>query len=269
MKKLLTLLLITAPVITAAQEWQGKITYNRKQQRELPKEVAARQTKVVEGITETNMDVELMFNKSKSLYRARPLPEDQRYHEGDFESGRFSSSELENAELLIMKTRHVDNHHKVYRDLEKQDIIIKRVFRKKDFLLTAAPESGKWKLTNEKKEITGYKCNKATRIDGDQIVEAWYTTKIPVASGPSVYGDLPGLILEVNIDNGKLLYVARITDVGPDFSDAIIAPSKGKKVTPGQFDKIVRIKKAELKELRTRDSDNEERESAERGRREH
>ena len=187
----------------------------------------------------------------------------------DIEGDRFTSSEMKNAEMLIMKTRAVENYQKVYRDLEKKRVIMKKTFRKKDFLMTEFPKSGKWKLVNENKEIAGYECNKATRIDGEQKIEAWYTTEIPIASGPSVYGDLPGLILEVNINGKNESFVAEIVDLGPDFSDEIVAPSKGKKVTPVQFDEIVRMKKEELERMRERDHDDEERVSEEGAHREH
>ena len=68
-------------------------------------------------------------------------------------------------------------------------------------------ENYDWKLTNESKTIDGRICYKATspQINQDGIrstdpkfdIIAWYTPEIPVSLGPLGYGDLPGLILEL------------------------------------------------------------------------
>lgn len=65
-----------------------------------------------------------------------------------------------------------------------------------------------WTLTNESKIIDGYKCYKATspyfnnetgkKVENTNLViTAWYCPQIPVGFGPLGYGELPGLILEL------------------------------------------------------------------------
>ena len=62
-----------------------------------------------------------------------------------------------------------------------------------------------WVITNETKDISGYKCYKATTfrysdsgvMDEKYAITAWFTPKIPVPYGPNGYGKLPGLILEL------------------------------------------------------------------------
>lgn len=59
-----------------------------------------------------------------------------------------------------------------------------------------------WKIIDDYKSILGYECQKArttfTAPNGktSEIV-AWFTTEIPVSSGPYKYAGLPGLILEI------------------------------------------------------------------------
>ena len=36
-------------------------------------------------------------------------------------------------------------------------------------------------------------------------MSAWFTPEIPVSTGPSMYGGLPGLILEINDDRTTML----------------------------------------------------------------
>ena len=62
-----------------------------------------------------------------------------------------------------------------------------------------------WQITDEEKEIAGYKVRKATTDSyGDKGFEfykrkaiAWFTTDIPIPTGPERYYGLPGLIVEL------------------------------------------------------------------------
>jgi GLPGLI family protein len=61
-----------------------------------------------------------------------------------------------------------------------------------------------WKLENETKKINNYLCYKATWKKGKVNVIAWYCPELPYPSGPIEYGNLPGLILE--LQRNKLYY---------------------------------------------------------------
>lgn len=66
-----------------------------------------------------------------------------------------------------------------------------------------------WMLTNESKLIDSYLCFKATNtytvVNPKGVfkfpVTAWYCPKIPYSHGPLGYGNLPGLILELQVRN--------------------------------------------------------------------
>ena len=70
-------------------------------------------------------------------------------------------------------------------------------------------KENEWVLHNEEKLINGYKCFKATSfyiVQGiDKIfkhpVIAWYCPSISYSFGPNGYGNLPGLILELQVRN--------------------------------------------------------------------
>ncbi|MBC7555586.1 MAG: GLPGLI family protein [Chryseobacterium sp.] len=55
-----------------------------------------------------------------------------------------------------------------------------------------------WKLLNITKKIQGYNCQKATLNFGNRTWEAWFTTEIPIQDGPYIFGNLPGLIVQIN-----------------------------------------------------------------------
>lgn len=87
-----------------------------------------------------------------------------------------------------------------------------------DKILISDSLNFKWKLSKETKTIAGYVCYKATGIRKlfkrrintyvEKPVIAWYTPKINIPSGPSGYGKLPGVILELT-EVGLLTFVVK------------------------------------------------------------
>ena len=57
--------------------------------------------------------------------------------------------------------------------------------------------SMKWQLEDERQTICGYQCQKATCHWRGRDFVAWFTTRIPLKSGPWKFGGLPGLIMKV------------------------------------------------------------------------
>ena len=111
-----------------------------------------------------------------------------------------------------------------------------------------------WKLTGETKMILNYLCQKATTqsinnrmamniVNGvaqqTQVIDTsniavWFTTAIPVSAGPEYGGQLPGMILEININNGRDVYKA--LDVSPKADLAVIKePKSGKTITRQEY----------------------------------
>jgi GLPGLI family protein len=84
----------------------------------------------------------------------------------------------------------------------------------------------KWKILDSIKEIAGYMCLKAQAYEGakGQLIVAWFTMDLPGNEGPEFYRGLPGLILEVDINNGAKVIEA-------------ISVRKGKIVMPKIADK--------------------------------
>ncbi|MFD2551981.1 GLPGLI family protein [Bizionia sediminis] len=78
-------------------------------------------------------------------------------------------------------------------------------------------------------------------------VTAWYTPQIPVNNGPAEYWGLPGLILEVSADRTTIL-CSKIV-LNPAEKEAIKKPSKGKEVTRQEYNKIMKDKIEEMREM--------------------
>ena len=56
----------------------------------------------------------------------------------------------------------------------------------------------KWSLSNEKRIIEGYNCQKAILNFGNRQWAAWFTQEIPIHEGPYIFSSLPGLIVKIS-----------------------------------------------------------------------
>ena len=83
-------------------------------------------------------------------------------------------------------------------------------------------------------------------------IEAWYTPMIPVSQGPDDYWGLPGLILEISVNNTTLL-CSKIV-MNPEEKIDIEAPDKGKEVTKKEYQEIISVKMQEMRDNRGRNS---------------
>jgi GLPGLI family protein len=87
----------------------------------------------------------------------------------------------------------------------KSKTFIEKEIDNKTYILEEKTEYN-WTLTTETKKIGSYNCYKATAektIKNKIIVPitAWYCPEIAYQFGPNGYGSLPGLIVELQIDN--------------------------------------------------------------------
>lgn len=67
-----------------------------------------------------------------------------------------------------------------------------------------------WKIQNDLKEVAGHVCMKAYWEDSlkAQKIVAWFAQDIPSSAGPERFCGLPGLILEVDVNNGGMVVSA-------------------------------------------------------------
>ena len=68
-----------------------------------------------------------------------------------------------------------------------------------------------WTLTNERKDVLGYSCQKATARFRGRDYTAWVATDIPISNGPWLLGGTPGLILEAY--DAKREYIFEATSI--------------------------------------------------------
>lgn len=182
----------------------------------------------------------LYFNEKASLYTTKKgeEPEEQEinHQEGEMRvQMRFSGASSDNA---------------TYLDLKKETLIEKKDFMDKTFLVQDKDPKLPWKLGTESKKILDYNCRKATAEIDDRSIEAWFTTELPIASGPGSYFGLPGMILEIksSSESGDRHLTAESVQLKTLEADQITAPKKGKKVSREAFKKIVEEKTKEMQD---------------------
>ncbi len=243
-------LLVALATTATAQMKEGKISYERKTN--MHRNIPDPQMKSM--IPEFRTDkFELIFNESASLFRSVV---DDEAPDPFANAGGGGGGMRMNFRMPTTTT---------YTDLSKQTQYEERAFFEKEFLIVDSLKQYKWKLSEETKTIAKQLCKKATTMvtapqmrvrisrggenNTDTAANApikpretelvvWYAENIPVSVGPDNYSGLPGVIMEMNLDNGATVTTA--VEVSAKYpKKELIQPSKGEKMTRAQFQEQV------------------------------
>jgi GLPGLI family protein len=158
----------------------------------------------------------LAFNESQSLYA---------YGEDNAEQGWSGRKET------FFLTKNFAAEHSIdYIDMLGKTYIVD------DTLHTPT-----WKILNQIKEVAGYICMKAETVDTvkNQKITAWFAQDIPVMAGPERYFGLPGLILELDINEGDVTIVASKVEFKKLTNEFNLKKIKGKKISDAEYTKII------------------------------
>lgn len=237
--------LIATTTSVHAQMKEGKISYERKtnMHRNLPDP----QMKAM--VPEFRTDkFELIFNESASLFRS--VVDDEAPDPFANAGGGGGGGMRMNFRMPTANT---------YTDMAKQTQYEERAFFEKEFLIVDSLKQYKWKLSEETKTIAKQLCKKATTMvtarqmrismgggnNKDSAATApvkpketelvvWYAENIPVSFGPDNYTGLPGVIMEIDQDNGAT--VTSAVEVSAKYpKKELVAPTKGEKMNRAQF----------------------------------
>ncbi len=139
------------------------------------------------------------------------------------------------------------NDKSVYKNLELNKYIKKEILLGKGFLVTDSIPDYKWKFHNQQKKILDYTCMKITYQDTLITLEAWFTPQIPISFGPENFGNLPGVVLEIDINNGDRIITAEQIEIGKELEEEIKLPKKMKILDREKYEKLKKKKKEEQK----------------------
>ena len=174
----------------------------------------------------------LYINDGKSMYlnvKEEPKPADTDGGDGPH---------------IIIKTDAPDE--KIYCDLNTKSRIEQREFMDRLFLITSDLSSQKWKLTGRQKRILNYPCQEAELIDSTRRISVWFSSSLQASTGPNGLGNLPGVILEANFNDGEVVVVATNIDTVNVDSSVFVVPTKGKKMTKAEYNAMVEEKMKEM-----------------------
>jgi len=113
----------------------------------------------------------------------------------------------------------------------------------KVYLVTDTITKPDWKILNDMKEVAGHVCMNASLTDTlrNQKIVAWFALDIPVQAGPDRFFGLPGMILEVSINNGAKVISAEKIEMKALSSEFDLPKKlKGKKVNAAEYNAILK-----------------------------
>jgi len=152
------------------------------------------------------------------------------------------------AEGTMVMVKMIQPNNKFYADLINKKTVEQRDFMSRIFLVENTIDAAGWKITGNQKPILGYPCQEAVQAKDSSTIVAWFAPSIPVSAGPGKYLGLPGLVLAVDIDNGRRTIIATSVEPGAVGKDLIVKPKGGKRVSPEEYDQIVAEKRKEMEQ---------------------
>ena len=226
-----------------AQQKEGKVTYERTVQVQM--RMQGMNDEMERMIPRTRTDkFELNFANNQSLWKQAEQEDDN----NSFSSGDGGM----HIQMVVAGSNDV-----LFNNFETAKRVEQREFFDKKFVIEDSIRPLKWKMAGETKSILGHNCMKATAVSVSQRtmmnmdngkmerkevsdtsnIIAWFATDIPVSAGPAEYqGQLPGLILEMDVANGRQTFKAIDISAKADVA-SIKEPQAKKKYTPEEFRK--------------------------------
>jgi GLPGLI family protein len=243
MKKLFLFAITLIVLQTAATAQQGKVLYERTVK--LQFSFAGMPGGMEQQVPQSRTDkFELSFGNNQSLWKQA--------EEEQPEDATFSAEGGAQIRMVVAGSNDV-----LYTNMETGKRVEKRELFDKIFIVDDTIAKLKWKMTGETKSILNHNCMKATstriskrtmmnidngkmerkEIEDTAAIIAWFATDIPVSAGPSEFqGQLPGLILEMDIKDGTQVYkatgIAEVVDIA-----SIKEPTGKKHFTQEEFKK--------------------------------
>ncbi len=168
---------------------------------------------------ESKTKMTLFFTPDKSKYTYDENQED--------EDRRYSSRQRE---------------YSIYRNFEEETKTEIIEMLGKTYVIEDSLKVPKWKVMNKIKEVAGQLCMLAVTEDTikKQKIEAWFAHDLPVPMGPGQYYGLPGLIMELDVNEGDLVITAKKVEM-KSIDEEVKLPKKlkGKNLNSKEYDNLI------------------------------
>jgi len=163
----------------------------------------------------------LYFTTNKSSYKFTIV-----------EKNPFRKEDFNNHSELNFDIKPNELGEIIFIDFSKKQILARETVGSKAFIYEEPLPIIQWKLSDERKELGKFKCQKATAIFRGRNYIAWFTTDIPISMGPWKLHGLPGLILEAYDDTLQIQFAFESISMSEDIVKQLIFPIKeGKRIT--------------------------------------
>lgn len=234
MRQLFAIAVQIVCVVSLMAQTQGRIVFEEKMDmhRRIPPE-RAEMKEMIPQYRSNKFD--LFFTQEASLYRAGEETQEETI------TGSQGGAQFQ--------MRMVPPRREVYKNLTEDKMVDEREFMGKLFLIKGNTSPYAWKIADGQKKILDYTCMKATyQLDSATNYVAWFTPQLSISNGPAEFGGLPGMIVQVDINDGERTLTAM--EVKEEAVDPALLkePSKGKEVTQEEFREIMAEK---MKEMQT------------------
>ncbi len=234
MKRLIVIMSSLIMTLTMSAQTSGEIIYE--QTIDVHARMTGRRAQFKEMVPQYRTDKMILhFDDHQAVYK-KPKEEEAAVIDPNDRRGRFRARMMGGAANGVL-----------WQDYKEDKRVEQREFMDKKFLIKGEPHRYAWKITGESKQVGKYLCQKATYGDSTIQLEAWFTPMIPVPLGPGEFGQLPGLVLHVDIDQGQRTITATEINLKEIDSATIAEPTKGKKVTQEEFREIMHEKMKEMR----------------------
>ncbi|TDB64571.1 GLPGLI family protein [Arundinibacter roseus] len=130
----------------------------------------------------------------------------------------------------------------IFRDYEKESKVEIMEMLGKTYVIEDSLRAPRWKVLNQIKDVNGHVCMLAVTEDTvkKQKISAWFAHDLPISAGPERYFGLPGIILELDVNEGDFVITATNIELKP-VGEGIQLPKKikGKKLTDASYEELI------------------------------
>lgn len=165
----------------------------------------------------------------------------------------FSESKKSNSDITMGQGEGVhirmmsSGEDRIYTDFNEGKVTEQRDFMNRRFLIEREIPDSRWKITGQQKEIIGYRCMEAVSVDtSGKATVVWFSPDFGAKGGPGLFNNLPGMVLEVNMNDGARVFIATKVESMEPGTVKPQKPGEGKRVTEEEFRTIVSEKMKEM-----------------------
>ncbi|MDD3688271.1 MAG: GLPGLI family protein [Bacteroidales bacterium] len=214
--------------LTSAQNTSGKIHY-----------------KVTEDWIKKIMAVDYL-NKSRKEHYQYMWGSDSEYSRKSmliFNTACYRYEEVKDEEANYGFSWRTDEYF-IFRNLkENYTYDVMRILDKL-YVIEDSIQNPNWKILNDLKEVAGHICMNASYYDDVKMnnIVAWFALDWPGSFGPERFGGLPGVILEIDINNGAKVIRAEKIDLYETDSliEKPVHKKKIKRISESQYNEMIK-----------------------------